>query len=82
MKEYFEMTGQTIKISDILDEMYGGALPIAKSRKSKKREMTEAEYIEDAPEQVAKKAKVSKATAFQSFPTASDELSIQQEYKS
>jgi len=79
MKEYFEKTGQTIKISDIPDEMYGGALPIAKSRRSKKREMTEAEYFEDAPEQVAKKAKVSKATASQPNPTASDVLSIQQE---
>jgi len=75
MKEYFEMTGQTIKISDILDEMYGGALQI----RSKKREMSEAEYIEDAPEQVAKKAKVSKATASHPNPTASDVLSIQQE---
>jgi len=73
------MTGQTIKISDIPDEMYGGALPIAKSRRSKKREMTKAEYFEDAPEQVAKKAKVSKATASQSNPTASDVLSFQQE---
>ena len=63
----------------IPDEMYGGALPIAKSRRSKKREMTEAEYIEDAPEQVAKKAKMSKATASQPNPTASDVLSIQQE---
>jgi len=32
IKEYFEMTGQIIKISDIPDEMYGGALPIAKNR--------------------------------------------------
>ena len=79
MKEYFEMTGQTIKISDIPDEMYGGALPIAKSRRSKKREMTEAEYFEDAPEQDAKKAKVSKATASQPNPMASDVLSFQQE---
>jgi len=79
MKEYFEMTGQTIKISDILDEMYGGALPIAKSRRSKKRKMTEEEYFEDAPEQVTKKAKVSKATASQPNPTASDVLSFQQE---
>jgi len=76
MKEYFEMTGQTIKISDIPDEMYGGALPIAKSRKSQKRKMTEAEYLDDTPEQVAK---IAKDTASQSFLTASDELSIQQE---
>ena len=40
MKDYFEMTGQIIKISDIPDEMYGGALPIAKNGKSLKRKMT------------------------------------------
>jgi len=79
MKEYFEMTGQTINISDIPDEMYGGALPIAKSRRSKKRAMTEAEYVEYDSEQAAKKAKMSKATASQQNPTASDVLSIQQE---
>jgi len=79
MKEYFEMTGQTIKISDIPDEMYGGALPIAKSRKSQKRKMTKAEYLEVTPEQVAKKAKMSKATASQPNPTASDVLIFQQE---
>jgi len=28
IKEYFESTGHLIKISDIPDEMYGGALPM------------------------------------------------------
>jgi len=79
MKEYFEMTGQTIKISDIPDEMYGGALPIAKSRKSQKRKMTEAEYLEDTPEQVTKIAKMSKATTSQPNPTTSNVLSFQQQ---
>jgi len=41
--------------------------------------MTEVEYVEDDFEQVAKKAKKSKATASQENPTASDVLSIQQE---
>jgi hypothetical protein len=40
--------------------MYGGALPIAKSRKTKKRALTEAEYLDDAPEQPSKKAKKAK----------------------
>jgi len=57
--EYFEMTGQVIKISDIPDEMYGGALPIAKNRKSLKRKMTEAEYLDDSPKSAAKVAKTS-----------------------
>jgi len=76
LKEYFEMTGQTIKISDIPDEMYVGALPITKSRKSQKRKMTKAEYLDDTPEQVAK---IAKATASQPTPTASDVLPCQQE---
>jgi len=76
MKEYFEMTGQTIKISDIPDEMYGGTLPIAKIRKSQKRKMTEAEYLDDTPEQVAK---IAKAIASQPNPTASGVPSFQQE---
>jgi len=57
IKEYFEMTGHIIKISDIPDEMYGGALPIAKNRKSLKRKMTEAEYLDDTPEFAAKGSK-------------------------
>jgi len=76
MKEYFEMTSQTIKISDIPDEMYGGALPIAESRKSLKRKMTEAEYLDDTPEQAAK---IAKTSAPQPNPTASDMLFLQQE---
>jgi len=48
--DHFEKTGQTIKLNDIPDTMYGGALPIAKSRKSKKRAISEVEYVEDSPE--------------------------------
>jgi len=76
MKEYFEMTGQIIKISDIPDEMYGGALPIAKNRKSLKRKMTEAEYLDDTPEFAAK---IAKSSAPQPNPSASDMLLVQQE---
>jgi len=76
MKEYFEMTGKTIKISDIPDEMYGGALPIAKNRKSLKRKTTEAEYLDDTPESVAK---VAKTSATQTTPTTFDVLPLQQE---
>ena len=59
IKEYCETTGQIIKISDILDEMYGGSLPIARNRKSLKRKMTEAEYLDATPEFDAKVAKIS-----------------------
>ena len=59
IKEYYELAGQIIKISDIPDEMYGGALPIARNRKSLKRKMTEAEYLDATPEFDAKVAKTS-----------------------
>ena len=78
MVDHFERTGQTIKISDIPENMYGDALPIAKSRKSKKRAMIEAEYVEDAPEPASKKAKKSKATQQEKL-TDPKVLSIQQE---
>jgi len=78
IKEYFQMTGQIIKISDIPDEMYGVALPIAKklNRKSLKRKLTEAEYLDDTLEFAAK---VAKTSAPQTHPTASDMLIPQQE---
>ena len=75
IKEYFEMIGQIIKISDIPDEMYGGGLPIAKKRKSLKRKMTETKYLDDTPEIAAK---VAKTSASQTHPTASDMLIPQQ----
>ena len=65
----FQQTGQIIKISDIPDEMYGGALPIARNRKSLKRKLTEAEYLDAPPEFDAKLAKIS---APESHSLASD----------
>jgi len=59
--DHYEKTGQTIKLSDIPDTMYGGALPIARNRKSKKRATSEAEYVDEAPEPLPKKAKKEKA---------------------
>jgi len=40
--------------------MYGGVLPVAKSRKTKKKPLSEAEYLDDASEQPTKKAKKAK----------------------
>jgi len=68
IKEYFEMTGQIIKISDIPEEMYGGTLLVAKNRKSLKRKMTEAEYLDETP----KSAKVAKTSVPQATPSAYD----------
>jgi hypothetical protein len=58
--DHYEKTGKTIKLSDIPDTMYGGALPVAKRRKSKKRTITEAEDIEEDPESLPKRAKKEK----------------------
>jgi len=41
--KHFETTGEIIRMEDVPEDMYGGALPIAKSRKTKKRALTEAE---------------------------------------
>jgi len=37
--------------------MYGGTVKVAKSRKTKRKSMTEAKYLEDASEQPGRKAK-------------------------
>ena len=74
IKEYYESTGHLIKISDITDEMYGGALPIARNRKSLKRKMSEAEYMDATPEIDAKVAKIS---APESHYSASDMITPQ-----
>jgi len=76
--DHFERTGQTIKLNDIPDTMYSGALPIAKSRKSNKRAISEAKYVEDAPEPASKKAKKSKATSQEQLADP-EVLTIQQE---
>ena len=49
--DHFQSTRENIQLEDIPNQMYGGALPVAKSRKTKKRPLTEAEYLGDAPEQ-------------------------------
>jgi len=62
--DHLKKTGETILLEDIPEEMYGGTLLVAKSRKSKKRALTEAEYLDVAsqqPSQKAKKAKKEKA---------------------
>ena len=56
--------------------MYGGALPVAKGRKSKKRALTKAEYLDEASEEPSKKpkkAKVAEATG-SSLSTIQEEV--------
>ena len=56
--------------------MYGGALSVAKGRKSKKRALTEAEYLDDASEEPPKKSKKAKVaeTTGSSLSTIQEEV--------
>jgi len=44
---HLKKTREAIQLEDIPEEMYGGTLPVAKGRKSRKRALTEAEYLDD-----------------------------------
>jgi len=44
-------------MEDILETMYGGNVKVAKSRKTKRKPVSEAEYLDGDSEQPAKKAK-------------------------
>jgi hypothetical protein len=55
IKDHFESTNKVIRLEDVPEEMYGGVLPRARGRRSK-RKMTAEEYLE--VEKSAKKAKV------------------------
>jgi len=55
--DHLQRTGEEIQLEDIPDEMYGGALKVAKSRKTKRKPLLEAKYWEEAFEQPTRKAK-------------------------
>ena len=50
--DHLESTGENIQLEDIPETMYGGALLVAKSRKTKRKPLSEAEYLEEAYEQL------------------------------
>ena len=63
--DHLQVSEETIQLEDILEQMYDGALPVAKGRKSKKIALTEVEYLNEAseePPKKSKKAKVAEAT--------------------
>ncbi|RHN51733.1 hypothetical protein MtrunA17_Chr6g0472141 [Medicago truncatula] len=60
IREHFAITGTKIRLEDVPETMYGGALPVAKSRKTKRKALTKEEYLDDAPKQPAKKARRAK----------------------
>jgi len=79
--DHLQSTRENIQLEDIPDQMHGGALPVAKSRKTKRKALTKDEYLDDASEQPAKKAKkakkdkVAEATS-SSLSTIQDEVRI------
>jgi len=54
---HLQSTGEEIRLEDIPETMYSGNVKVAKSRKTKRKPVSEAEYLEGASEQPAKKAK-------------------------
>ena len=76
--EHWKRTGETIKFDEIPKTMYGGALPIARKRKSKKKATSEADDDEEAFEPKKKTKKAKDAPQEQSVgsevPTIHDEV--------
>jgi len=58
--DHLKSTGENIQLEDIPETMYCGAHPVAKRRKTKRKPLSEAEYLEGESEQPAKKAKKAK----------------------
>jgi len=58
--DHLQSIGENILLEDILDQMYGGPLPVTKSRKTKRKALTKDEYLDEASEQPAKKVKKAK----------------------
>ncbi|RHN74163.1 hypothetical protein MtrunA17_Chr2g0307161 [Medicago truncatula] len=79
IKEHFETTRTKISVRDVPEEMYGGALPVAKSRKTKRKEISKEAYLEEGSEQVFKKAKKDKKKKSSSEQLVDSELPTIQE---
>ena len=75
--DYLQSTREEIHLEDIPETMYGGNVKVAKSRKTKRKPMTEVEYLEDASEQPARKAK--KAKKDRAFEATGSEVATMQE---
>lgn len=60
IKEHFALTSTKISLREVPEEMYGGTLPVAKSRKIKRKPLSKEEYLEEGSKQPSKKAKKEK----------------------
>jgi len=58
--DHLQSTGEEIWLENIHKTMYGGNVKVAKSKKTKRKPVSEAEYLEGASEQLSKKAKKAK----------------------
>jgi len=58
--DHLQSTWENIQLEDIPNQMYGGALPVAKSRKTKRKALTKDEYHDEASDQPTKKSKKAK----------------------
>jgi len=72
-----QSTGEEIRLEDIPEVMYDGNVKVAKSRKTKRKPVSEAEYLEGASEQPAKSKKARRDSAYEG--TTSGVPSIQEE---
>jgi len=55
-----QSTGEEIQLEDIPEEMYGGTVKLAMSRKTKRKPLTEAGYLEETSEKPARKERKAK----------------------
>jgi hypothetical protein len=77
--DHFQETGKTIRLCDVPETMYGGALPVAKSRKTKRKALTKEEYLDDAPEKPKKKRAKKEKASIKVNEVGPDVPNIQQE---
>ncbi|KEH25737.1 hypothetical protein MTR_6g033905 [Medicago truncatula] len=57
IRDHFERTNVKISLREVPEEMYGGPLPVAKSRKTKRKALTKEDYLEEASKKSSKKSK-------------------------
>jgi len=74
--DHFTQTGEIIGLDEVPEEMPGSKLPVEKSRKAKRKELTQEEYLE--AENPPKRPKKEKASEKLKFGT-SEVPSIQEE---
>jgi len=75
--DHLQSMGEEIHLEDIPETIYGGNVKVAKSKKTKRKPLTEAEYLEDASKQPARKAK--KAKKDKASEATSSEVATMQE---